>query len=104
MRMPPTHFLNVDLDLRGPSEAEVRELVRFLEPSALMMNLSGTFASLELRETVENAAEAIAGFVRVVRSLPPQTRALWDRCESRVMNVGIQSRPLPHAAVFELPP
>ncbi|QRK08644.1 hypothetical protein JQX13_00155 [Archangium violaceum] len=93
-----TQFLNVDLDLRCSSG--VRNLVRELEPSTLVMRLNDTEATLEHKEQPRSVDEALLWLVQLVESLPPEARALWDSCDARTMNVGIQAGEQPHQALF----
>ncbi|WNG26357.1 hypothetical protein F0U62_21745 [Cystobacter fuscus] len=95
-----TRFLNVDLDLRARSG--LAELVRALEPTMSVMNHHGDFASLELHEQPEDIDDAMRRFVELIHALPPEVRALWDGCESRQMNIGIQAGAEPHSIGFGL--
>ncbi|GMU09690.1 hypothetical protein [Corallococcus caeni] len=52
-----THFLNIDLELRGT--AGVRALVKALEPSMLVLRVTDTEASLEHREPPQSVEEGL---------------------------------------------
>ncbi|MGE6760649.1 hypothetical protein ACQKGO_21710 [Corallococcus interemptor] len=93
-----TRFLNVDLDLR--CTAGVRELVHALEPFMLILRVTDTEASLEHREQPGSVEEGLHWLVQVVENLPAEARRLWDACETRTMNVGIQADSKPHEALF----
>ncbi|WNG16797.1 hypothetical protein [Cystobacter fuscus] len=95
-----TRFLNVDLDLRARSG--LAELVRALEPTMTVMHHEGDFASLELHEHPEDIDDAMRRFVELIHALAPEARALWDGCESRQMNIGIQAGAEPHSMGFGL--
>ena len=102
MKMKMTHFLNVDLDLRASSNGKIQELVRALEPSVLVMNISGDFASLELAKGPKDIDSAVLAFARLVKSLPKNTRAIWERCGMKAMNIGIRAGKEPFASVFDI--
>jgi hypothetical protein len=95
-----TRFLNVDLDLRA--EAGLEELLGYLAPSVLVLNRTEMEASLELNQDFSSLEETVAGFIALIRSLPPQAMSLWERCELRRMNIGIQAGTQPHQALFVL--
>lgn len=95
-----TRFLNVDLDLRA--RAGLAELVRALEPTMTVMHHHGDFASLELHEQSEDIDDAMRRFAELIHALAPEARALWDACESRQMNIGIQAGAEPHSIGFGL--
>jgi hypothetical protein len=95
-----TRFLNVDLDLRA--EAGIEELLGYLEPSMLVLNKTAMEATLELNQEYDSLEETVAGFIAVVRSLPPPAISLWERCELRRMNIGVQAGMQPHQALFVL--
>ena len=93
-----TSFLNVDLDIHGA--AGVRELVQALSASTLILHLTDTEASLEHQESSRTASEALAQWARLIEGLPPDVRALWDACDTRVMNIGIQAGTAPHQSLY----
>ncbi|WNG36373.1 hypothetical protein F0U61_23870 [Archangium violaceum] len=93
-----TQFLNVDLDLSCSSG--VRALVQALEPSTTIMRLTDTEATLEHKEQPPSVDEALLWLAQLVEGLPPEARALWDSCDTRTMNVGIQAGEQPHQELF----
>ncbi|RKH68444.1 hypothetical protein D7X96_17330 [Corallococcus interemptor] len=93
-----THFLNIDLELRGTTG--VRELVQALEPSMLVLRVTDTEASLEHREQPQSVEEGLHWLVQVVENLPAEARRHWDACEARTMDVGIQADSQPLATLF----
>lgn len=97
-----TKFLNVDLDLRAKFPLD--PLVAALEPFAFLLNpgVDAGFISLELNDQPQSVEQAIEGFARAVESLQPHFRKMWDDCEQRSFNVGIQSAAHPRAIAFEL--
>lgn len=100
-RPDETHFLDVDLDLRGRREG-LAPLVRALGPAVVVLALEDDFASVELAEPPESVEAAVEAFGRLVRALPGPTRALWDGCAARRLNVGLEAGRTPHAAHFVL--
>lgn len=88
---PGRFFLNVDLDVY--SSEDLAPLVAALEPNAYSLERPPGRASFELSEPVSPTTPEplILEFVRLVKGIPPQARALWDRAERRVFDIGIQS-------------
>jgi hypothetical protein len=102
--MPPkeesvTHFLNVDLDIRA--RAGLDQLLRSMAPSVIVMNQSEHFASVELNETV-SLEETAVKFIELIESFSPAVRDIWNRCEWRSLNIGIQADSEPHSSTFAL--
>jgi hypothetical protein len=95
-----TEFLNIDLDLRAPSGLE--SLLRFLEPSVLVMNQAEQEASIELNAQASSLEGTLVLWIELIQSLPEAARAIWDQCELRSMNIGIQGGTEPHAAYFTI--
>jgi hypothetical protein len=93
-------FLNVDLDLWA--DAGLEELLGYLAPTVLVLNRTATEATLELNQEYGSLEETAAGFIAVIRSLPPQAMRLWEHCELRRMNIGIQAGMQPHQSSFGL--
>jgi hypothetical protein len=96
-----TRFLNVDLDLYWGGPA-LPELLLALEPDLFVLHQDEHRASLELSEQPEDVEAAITGFAERILRLPPDVRALWDRCGKRTMDIGIQSGEQPSSAYFTL--
>jgi len=88
---PERLFLNVDLDIDSAEDLSL--LITALEPRAYSLARSAGRASFELSEPVQPTTPEplILEFVRLVKGLPPQVRALWDRADRRVFDIGIQS-------------
>ena len=96
-----TKFLNVDLDLRGDG---LEELLRFLGSSVVVMHQTAHELVLELFSRVNDPLdETLAKWVELIQSLPEPGRAIWNRCELRSMNIGIQSAEKPYSALFTIP-
>jgi hypothetical protein len=98
---PVTEFRNVDLDLRASSGLE--ELLGYWGDRVLVMHQAAEFVSLELYDRIDDPLdETLVKWVELVQSLPERGRALWDQCELRSMNVGIQSANEPYSALFAI--
>src|SRR5262249_10496915 len=93
-------FLNVDLDLAGPSE--LNELVRALPPSLIVVHEENGRVSLELAGQPTDADRAIIDIAKVVMSLRPAAQAAWRKCHSIKFNVGIQAGKEPHETRFPI--
>jgi hypothetical protein len=96
-----TEFLNVDLDL-GCELPLQDEIVRFLEPFVIVLNKTDLRISLELNEKYNSVEKTILRFIELIQSMPQRERKLWDSCDYRIMNVGIQGGKQPHEAHFHL--
>lgn len=89
-----TRFLNVDLDLFA--DGDLGELVRALAPRLFLLHHEHGFWCFELERERTSAEEVIREVVAVVHALPPPSRALWDACTRRRMNLGVQAGAGPH--------
>lgn len=100
--MSSTHFLNVDLDIRG--ESGLDELLDAFNPAVIVPNQDGkNFVSLEIaRAHPQSVDETILVFCNLVQQLPPEVRAVWDNCTMRCMNIGIQAGTKPHSECFHI--
>ena len=96
-----THFLNVDLDL--VSDQDLRPLAEALEACGayrlrLGRDAAGRHvASFELDTPGRTLDRTLRRFVRVIRLLPPEARAVWDGATERVFNAGFEVGPRPRA-------
>ncbi|HEX6313304.1 MAG TPA: hypothetical protein VFZ73_00530 [Gemmatimonadaceae bacterium] len=99
-----TQFLNVDL-----------ELVTTVDPSPLLAHWRDTLVLLrdstdagrrtiwaELPGTPRDVNSAIDELARHVEDLPGRLRALWDACDDRCFNVGVQAGRAPQATAFPI--
>lgn len=100
--MQPTYFINVDLDLR--SESDLKELVESFGSAVIVMAPESVgYVSLEIAEDVPQNCEAvILAFYELIISLPSKARAIWDACETRCMDIGIQAGLSPYSENFRL--
>ena len=95
-----THFLNVDLDIRA--RAGLDELLRSMAPSVIVMYQAEQSASVELNESYLSLDETIVKLAELIKSLPFHARNIWDQCEARELNIGIQAGNEPYAATFAI--
>jgi hypothetical protein len=100
-----THFLNVDLELT--SEQSLRPILTEVEKlggkvDVLKQVKAGELNHLSLEvwpgSVSHNSADrTINAICRVVESLGEKGRVAWDRCRSRVFNIGYESGDRPSA-------
>ena len=99
-KQPITQFLNVDLDVCVRSGLE--NLIEAMSPHVVILHQTKETASLELSEETPNLDEAIIRFAQLIAALPPQAKNIWNQCERRSMNIGIQAGLEPRSAAFLL--
>lgn len=99
-----TEFLNVDLDLRVA--AGLDRLLAAMKPEVFVLDPRHPdgIVSVEIAPKTNTLEETVLGLVGVVRTLPPAARAIWDCCDRRSFNIGIQAADAPHSAEFQLSP
>jgi hypothetical protein len=95
-----TSFLNVDLDLRD--EHGLDDLLRHLGDDVFVLHQTAQEASLELSGEHESLESCVRGWIALVQALPDEARRLWNRCDDRKLNVGIQAGVEPHAEYFSM--
>jgi hypothetical protein len=95
-----TTFLNVDVDLR--CEQGLDELLGYFEPAVLVLHRTTEEASMELNESHRSLEETIVHISELVQSLPAEARKLWERCDLRRLNIGVQAGNVPHQAYFAI--
>lgn len=100
-----TRFLNVDLEL--VTTGEVDALLGHW--GALVMLRDSVDDGkrtiwIELAEELPDAESTLGGFLALVEALPVALRMVWDDCEDRCFNVGIQAGATPHSAAFRMAP
>jgi hypothetical protein len=99
-READTQFLNVDLDIRA--ERGLDTLIECMGDAVIAMYQSADSAAVELSDQYPTLEETIAGFTALIESLPEQGRHIWDKCQSRSMNIGIRAGDEPHSIEFAL--
>jgi hypothetical protein len=97
---PTTEFLNVDLDLRV--EDGLDDLLDALGSSVIVLQRTAHQLSLEMDQPFVSLEETILAWVALVEKLPPRARRLWDQCERRSFNIGIQAEMSPDQMCFEM--
>ncbi len=95
-----TKFLNIDLDLR--LHRGLDELLRCLGSDVFILRQQSPDASIELNTEYNSVEANDTNFVRLIQSLPQHAKTLWDQCEFRQLNIGIQAGQEPHEAFFSL--
>ena len=103
--MPPkeesvTQFLNVDLDIRAP--AGLGALLESMASSIVVLYQSEYAASVELNEVDLSLEQTVVRLIELIKSLPPAALEIWNRCELRSLNIGIQAGSEPHSTTFAL--
>ncbi|WP_338868457.1 hypothetical protein [Myxococcus stipitatus] len=94
-----TRFLNVDLDIEGE---DLNELVTTLESRAIVLHHTNTTASFELLAQPPDPDTAIRNLFAVIDALPPETRALWEKCTLRRFSIGISAGHQPNSRTWVL--
>ena len=99
-----TRFLNVDLEL--VTTVDLGPLLEYFNPTMFMLRDSMDEGRrtiwMELNADPKDTDDAIMRYAMVVESLPSGIRRIWDECEDRCLNVGIQSGLAPHASAFRI--
>jgi len=89
----PACFLNVDLEIISRSALE--PLVNALGRRVLTLYLGPEFelnkAVLEISGQANSPDSCILNFCKLIRSLPPRERALWNAAKSRTFDIGIEA-------------
>ena len=99
-----TRFLNVDLEL--VATVDLAPLLEHFNPTTFTLRDSVDNGRrtvwMELDPDPKDTDGAILRYAMLVESLPRDIRRLWDECEDRCLNVGIQSGLSPHASAFRI--
>ena len=95
-----TTFLNVDLDLQA--QYGIEELLGYLGSSVIVLNQTEQFASIESTRSHSSPEETIRNLIELIHALPPEGRDIWNQCDYRRFNIGIEGGNEPHAAVFAI--
>lgn len=99
--MASTIFLNVDLDIQAKSGLRVL-LQAFGEAVIVLNDECEDFADVELAEQPQSIDDAILKFYNIIHILPQNARAIWNNCETRSMNIGIQAGTTPYSEHFRI--
>jgi len=93
--------MNVDLDVE--SAEDLRPLIDALEPHTFSFDRPAGQASFEVNDPSPKDPEVvILELVRLVKSLPPAARQVWDAASRRVFDIGLRSSRRPPAQRFNL--
>ena len=96
-----TEFLNVDLELYAKSG--LGDLIKAFGSSILVMSYEkNSFLSIEAAAQPASVDEAVLFYCQLVESLSSSNRTVWDRCDKRCLNIGIQAGHNPHQKAFHL--
>jgi hypothetical protein len=99
-----TRFLNVDLEL--VATFDLAPLLEYFNAETFTLRDSVAEGRrtvwMELHPDPKDTDDAILRYSMLVESLPSDFRRLWDACEDRCLNVGIQSGLAPHATAFPI--
>ena len=99
-----TRFLNVDLEL--VATFDLAPLLEYFNPTTLTLRDSvdeqRRTVWMELYADPKDTEDAILRYAMLVESLPSDILRLWNECEDRCLNVGIQSGVAPHASAFRI--
>lgn len=99
--MAATIFLNIDLDIQAKSG--LQELLQAFGTAVVVLNNENEHhASVELSEQPQSINGAVLEFYNVIQALPSSARAIWDNCEMRSMNIGIQAGITPKAECLRM--
>ena len=100
----PTHFLNVDLDIR--SVYDLQPLVSALGKKVCVLHvgrIKKTYeAHLELARMGRTPDATIRALCSLIEGLPAAHRELWDSATRRQFNIGVQAGGEPHATELGL--
>jgi hypothetical protein len=103
MNPSTTRFLNVDLDIR--SSDKLSELLRYLETFATELHRTDQNATLELNECDTTDVDTVLRrFAAQIGELPTEAKTLWNKCEHRQLNIGIQAENNPRETYFPIAP
>ena len=99
-----TRFLNIDLEL--VATFDLAPLLEYFNQTVFKLRDSVDQGRrtvwMELYADPKDMDDAILRYAMLVESLPKEIRRLWDKCEDRCLNVGIQSGRAPHASAFRI--
>lgn len=100
--MQETTFLNVDLHLRAKSG--LSELLDAFGDAIVDLKCESEddALSIELAVQPQSIDEAILSFFNLINALSPKARSIWDGCETRCIDIGIQAGEMPYSKDFRL--
>ena len=99
-RTSVTKFLNVDLDLRVQSDLGVS--LKALAPSVMVLNKTANSASVEMNREFTSLEDTVLHFILIIKEFSPAVNQIWNQCDFRRINIGIQAGLGPREAYFTL--
>jgi hypothetical protein len=95
-----TKFLNVDIQVHANFALDY--LIDELEIDMFVLNKEHQFVTLELIQCPTSIEGAVLAFYEVYKNLSAKALEIWNRCEKRVFDVGIQGGFTPYEKQFNL--
>lgn len=106
MPSEPTHFLNVDLELT--TRGEIAPLLAQWSKKIVVLRDSTDDGLrtiwLEVVPEQRGVEQVLLCFLDMVAKLPDDVRDLWNACDDRCFNVGIQAGSTPHDSTYSISP
>lgn len=106
MSSEPTHFLNVDLELT--TRGEIAPLLAQWSKKIVVLRDSTDDGVrtiwLEVVPQQRGVEGVLLTLLDMVEKLPADARDLWNSCEDRCFNVGIQAGSTPHDSTYSISP
>ena len=104
--MADIRFLNVDLDLESKSPLDT--LLTGLGDAVVVLHQEQVndryAATLEITADPKTAEATILQFCHLLEQLPKHARAVWDRCDTRVFDIGFDAGDSPRSLRSVLDP
>jgi hypothetical protein len=99
-----TDFLNVDLEIT--TRGEIAPLLEHWSKKVVVLrnSVDGAQRTVWLELGIENPEmdRVLRSLLDLIDSLPRPLRTLWDQCDERCFNIGIQGGGSPHFSVFSI--
>src|SRR4051794_17646791 len=95
-----TTFLNVDLELQALHGLD--ELLEAIESNVFVLHRDSHSVALELDDMTGSFEETVVRLVDLIRGLPASAKAIWDQCDLRRFDIGIEGGTEPRATSFAL--
>ena len=106
MSSEQTHFLNVDLELT--TRGEIAPLLALWKKEIVVLRNSiddgVRTVWLEVVPEQRGVEQVLLCFLDMIEKFPDDVRELWNACEDRCFNVGIQAGSTPHDSTYSVSP
>jgi hypothetical protein len=101
---PETRFLNIDLELITCGALDLLLAHWSRDVVVLRDSIDGRTRTvwLEAVDDVDDAERSLLALLHLIDGLPADLRLLWDSCDDRCFNIGIQAGMSPHASAFSI--